>query len=95
MVAVAMLMLWGGYSLGAFGWCLFRDYDVTLGQLMSPFHPYSGAWPPGKIPAGQIWPGGTSGSSASTTASTSKAAQAEASASRTATIMRDLDEFLP
>ena len=58
MVAVAFLLLWGGYSLGEFGWCLFRDYDITLGQLMSPFHPYTGAWPPAKIPAGQTWPGG-------------------------------------
>lgn len=65
-----MLMGWSGYSLGLFGWCLWRDYDVTLGQLMSPFHPYSGGWPPAKIPAGQIWPGKQAASSAPTTAST-------------------------
>jgi len=58
MVAVAFLLTWAGYALGDFGWCLFRDYDVTLGQLMSPTHPYAGPWPPPKIPAGQIWPGG-------------------------------------
>lgn len=56
-----MLLIWGGYDLSLFGWCLFRDYNVTLGQLSSPLHPYSGAWPPGKIPAGQTWPGQGSG----------------------------------
>lgn len=57
-----MLMTWLGYSLSLEGWCLWRDYDLTLGQLMSPTHPYSGAWPPALIPAGQTWPGGTSSS---------------------------------
>jgi hypothetical protein len=58
MVAVAFLLIWVGYGLGDFGWALFKDYDVTLGQLMSPLHPYSGPWPPPPIPASQIWPGG-------------------------------------
>jgi hypothetical protein len=60
-----MVLIWGGWSLGLFGWCLLRDYDVTLGQLVSPTHPYRGAWPPAKIPPGQIWPGGAPGSQAS------------------------------
>jgi hypothetical protein len=59
MVAVGMLLTWVGYALGLEGWCLFRDYDITLGQLMSPAHPYAGPWPPAKIPDTQIWPGGT------------------------------------
>ncbi len=58
MVAVGMLLIWGGYSVGLWGWCLLRDYDLTFGQLTSPVHPYSGAWPPAKIPGTQIWPGG-------------------------------------
>jgi hypothetical protein len=57
MVAAGMGLLWAGYALGLFGWCLLRDYDVTFGQLVSPVHPYAGAWPPAKIPASQIWPG--------------------------------------
>lgn len=60
MVAVGMLLIWGGYSAGLWGWCLIRDYDVTFGQLVSPSHPYSGAWPPPPVPAGQTWPGGAS-----------------------------------
>jgi hypothetical protein len=53
-----MVMIWAGYSLTLFGWSLWRDYDVTLGQLASPLHPYSGPWPPPLIPAGQFWPAG-------------------------------------
>lgn len=62
MVAVGMILVWGGYSVSLFGWCLMQNYDVTLGQLMSPLHPYgSGAgqkWPPPPIQDTQIWPGG-------------------------------------
>lgn len=61
-VAVGMLLIWGGYSVSLFGWCLIRDYNVTLGQLMSPAHPYGSgqgqSWPPPAIPSTQIWPGG-------------------------------------
>ena len=58
MVAVGMLLVWAGYGTGLFGWCLWSDYDLTMGQLLSPVHPYAGPWPPAKIPAGQLWPGG-------------------------------------
>lgn len=58
MVAVGFLLVWAGYSVGLWGWCLLRDYDVTLGQLMSPFHPYNGKWPPAPIGDDVIWPGG-------------------------------------
>lgn len=57
MVAIGMGLIWGGYALSLFGWCLFRDYNLTFGQLVSPFHPYTGTWPPPKIPGTQIWPG--------------------------------------
>jgi hypothetical protein len=57
MVAVGMLMIWAGYSVGLFGWGLVRDYDLTLAQLCSPAHPYSGAWPPASIPPTQVYPG--------------------------------------
>jgi len=51
-----MVLVWAGYGTSLFGWCLFRDYDVTFGQLLNPVHPYSGPWPPPPIPAGQLWP---------------------------------------
>lgn len=52
-----MALVWAGYSQGLFGWSLWQGYNLTLGELMSPIHPYSGAWPPAQIPAGQTWPG--------------------------------------
>jgi hypothetical protein len=93
-----MLLVWGGYSVGLWGWCLFRDYDVTFGQLVSPTHPYSGAWPPAKIPAGQTWPGGTSSSStagAAPAASSSKPATAAKAASSSSGIITKINEYLP
>jgi hypothetical protein len=92
-----MLMTWLGYSLGLEGWCLWRDYDLTLGQLMSPAHPYSGAWPPAPIPAGQIWPGGApgSGAGAASPGSASKPAVAASAASSSSSIISKINEYLP
>jgi hypothetical protein len=93
-----MLMTWLGYSLGLEGWCLWRDYDLTLGQLMSPTHPYSGTWPPAPIPAGQIWPGGAPGSGSAdsgTAPAQSKPAVAASAASGSSSIITKINEFLP
>jgi hypothetical protein len=93
-----MLMTWLGYSLGLEGWCLWRDYDLTLGQLMSPTHPYSGAWPPAPIPAGQIWPGGapsSGGADSGTAPAQSKPAAAASAASGSSSIITKINEFLP
>jgi hypothetical protein len=68
MVAVGFLLIWSGYSVGLWGWCLLRDYDLSMGQLMSPFHPYAGPWPPAKIGDDVIWPGGRSASSPASSA---------------------------
>lgn len=95
MVAVGMILGWVGYALALEGWCLFRDYDVTLGQLMSPAHPYAGPWPPGKIPSGQTWPGGTT-TTASTGAAPSPSAAAStagAAGSRSAQIIKTISEL--
>lgn len=98
MVAVGFLMVWGGYSVGLWGWCLFRDYDVTFGQLVSPVHPYSGAWPPAKIPAGQTWPSSrAAASSPATTAapSPSQAAVAGKAAAGSPGIITRVSQYLP
>jgi hypothetical protein len=62
MLPVGMILVWAGYSVGLWGWCLIRGYDVTLGQLMSPAHPYGSgkgqAWPPPVMSPSQIFPGG-------------------------------------
>lgn len=59
-----MALIWAGYSQGLFGWCLWQGYNLTLGDLMSPTHPYAGTWPPAQIPTGQTWPGKSSGPAA-------------------------------
>lgn len=66
MLAVGMLITWAGYSVSLWGWSLLRGYNVTLGQLMSPLHPYGSgkgqSWPPPLLPPDVIFPGGRSGS---------------------------------
>lgn len=61
MVAIGMLLVWGGYSVSLWGWCLLRGYDVTFGQITSPANPYGSKagqpWPPAQIPANLIFPG--------------------------------------
>lgn len=68
MLPVGMLLSWAGYSLGLWGWCLIRGYDVTLGQLMSPTHPYGSGkgqtWPPPLMSPNVIFPGKNTGASA-------------------------------
>lgn len=73
MLAVGGLLVWAGYSVSLWGWCLLRGYNVTLGQLMTPIHPYlSGkgqSWPPPLMAPDVIFPGGRTaagGSAAST-----------------------------
>jgi hypothetical protein len=95
MVAVGFLLLWGGYGTGLFGWCLLRDYDVTLGQLMSPFHPYAGPWPPATIPASQIWPGGAPASSTGSGSSTPTPAQVGTAAAGSPSIIDKIADTLP
>jgi hypothetical protein len=76
MLPVGMLLMWAGYSVSLWGWCLIRGYDVTLGQLMSPTHPYGSgkgqAWPPPLMSPDVIFPGGrNTGASAAPGAATS------------------------
>lgn len=87
-----MMLGWVGYALGLEGWCLWRDYDVTLGQLMSPAHPYAGPWPPAKIPSGQTWPGRATVTTSTTTAAPSPAA-AGAAAGRSSRIIKIISEL--
>jgi hypothetical protein len=73
MLPVGMLLSWAGYSVGLWGWCLIRGYNVTLGQLMSPTHPYGSRkgqpWPPPLMSPNQIFPGKNTGESAPAAAS--------------------------
>jgi hypothetical protein len=64
MLALVMLAGWADYLVGFYGWCLLKNYDVTIGQLASPLHPYAGKWPPGPIGPGSVFPTGKATSSA-------------------------------
>jgi len=80
MVAVAFLLVWGGWSAGLWGWCLIRDYDVTFGQLVNPVRPYAGPWPPARIPDGQTWPSGAAPARTAAAATAAPAAPGGAAA---------------
>ena len=59
MPALAMGIGFLGYSVGLWGYCLLRGYDVTIGSLMSPLHPPSWSAISGsQIPIGQVFPSG-------------------------------------
>jgi hypothetical protein len=65
-----MVLAWFGWSVSSWGYCLLKGYDVKFTDWINPVHPYEG-WPPPQMPADQIIPGGTSGTSG--TAATGKA----------------------
>lgn len=55
-----MGLTWFGYSFLSWGYCLLRGYNVKFSEWVSPFHYYSGGWPPPTdIPAGSVLPTGT------------------------------------
>jgi hypothetical protein len=58
MPAIGMGLAWIGYTVGLWGYCLVKGYDVTIVQLANPVKPY--AWPkggPAPIPDSQLLPG--------------------------------------
>ena len=57
MLALGIVFVFAGYSVGSWGWCLVKGYDIPLRQWVSPLHPFT--WPQGDpplIPATQVWP---------------------------------------
>jgi hypothetical protein len=44
--ALGMGISWFGWSLGLWGYCLIRGYNVKFTDLINPLHAYSGGWPP-------------------------------------------------
>lgn len=69
-IALVFALAWSDYAVGFWGWCLLRGYDVPFRQVVSPLHPYSGKWPPPKIPKTQVFPGKPQSSGASTSSAT-------------------------
>ena len=63
MIALAFGFGWLGYSLGLYGYCLIKGYNVRLLTLMNPAHG-GYQWPKGgppQIPPTQVFPTGTKG----------------------------------
>ena len=46
MLPVAILVLWGAYSVGSWGYVLVKGYNITYKEWVNPLNPYSGGWPP-------------------------------------------------
>lgn len=45
MAALGIGLVWISYTVGLYGYCLFRGYDITPKELLS------SSWPPGKFDA--------------------------------------------
>lgn len=69
MLAVVFAAAWADYLVGYYGWCLLKNYAVTIGQLANPLHPYAGKWPPGAIGPNRVFPGTAAASGSSSSSS--------------------------
>jgi hypothetical protein len=63
MVAIAIGLVWAGYTGAFYGYCLLRGYNVTPKQLLSR------SWPPASVKSGPeggsgFGPGGSAGGGA-------------------------------
>lgn len=92
MLAVGFAALWGGYAVASWGYLLIKGYNVSFRSWVSPLHPYSGAWPPAKIPPGYIWPHATGGTTTAAAALEASATQQAAQEQNAQTLQ---DEVMP
>lgn len=57
MLVIGFAVIWAGYGLGSWGWCLIKGYDVPFSAWFTPgrgvFDWSQGA---GHIPDTQVWP---------------------------------------
>lgn len=51
MVAIGMALVWGGYTIGIWGYCLVQGYDVTFSSLFRTSWVSSTQAPPPQLPA--------------------------------------------
>lgn len=56
-VWLSMAGLWVAYAAVFTGYCWLRGYNIGFGEIVDPLNFYQGAWPPGAIPDGVVWPG--------------------------------------
>jgi hypothetical protein len=52
MVAIGMVLIWGGYAIGIWGYCLVNGYDVAFTSLFGTAWVSGGSQPqqPGTLP---------------------------------------------
>src|SRR5262249_32016594 len=58
MVWLGFGIMWAAYTTGLYGYSLIRGYNLTLAQMASPAHWYTGKWPPAAAGNEQIFPTG-------------------------------------
>jgi hypothetical protein len=69
MPALAIGVIWLGYSITLWGYCLVRGYNVTFTELVNPVHPVDWKTATGStVPQGQILPGAAADAGANATA---------------------------
>jgi hypothetical protein len=57
MVGLGMVLVMAGYSVGSWGYCLVKGYNITLREWVSPLHPFTGPLDSkGCVPKGHIFP---------------------------------------
>jgi Transglycosylase SLT domain len=68
MIAIGFGLFWLSSGFVMYGYSLIRGYDLTIGDIMSPTHFYTGKWPPPLAGNTQIFPTGigTAGSATTT-----------------------------
>jgi hypothetical protein len=58
-IAIGFGLFWVSSGFVLYGYSLIRGYDLTIGNIMSPTHFYTGKWPPKPAGNTQIFPTGT------------------------------------
>lgn len=56
MLGLGFGALWAGYAVASWGYILLKGYNITFRQWVSPLNPYTGPWPPAKVPPGFVLP---------------------------------------
>lgn len=57
-MGLGFAIVWAGYAVSSWGYCLLKGYDITFLTWINPVSPYQ--WPKGTIPTippTRIWPG--------------------------------------
>ena len=67
MTAIALLVIFAGYSVGSYGYVLIRGFNITPRQWFDPLNTTPPDWTPNNVPSGQVFPGSGTSTSAQTT----------------------------